>query len=140
MSWTGPEPEAVYQVCDSIKIIGLARTLEDNLALNAFVEKKTATPGAKPTFAINMGVAGQLSRTLNKVFSPITHPLMPFKAAPGHMAFNEIQCSLALMGCVPPKRFFLFVNITHSMSPTIHNTAFELLSMPHHYEAMIPYG
>ena len=44
MSWTGPKPEAVYQVCDTIKIIGLARTLEDNLALSAFVEKKTATP------------------------------------------------------------------------------------------------
>ncbi|KZV59320.1 aldolase [Peniophora sp. CONT] len=140
MSWTGPEPEAVCQVCDSIgdiiKIVGLARMLEDNVALNAFVDKKNATPGAKPFLAINMGVAGQLLRTLNKVFSPITHPLMPFNAAPGQMTFNETQRSLALMGCVPPKRSFLFGNVIYSMSPAVHNTAFELLGMPHHYEVI----
>ena len=85
MTWTGPEPDAVYKVCDSIgdiiKTVGLACTLEDNFALIAFVEKKAPTQGAKPPSAISMDVAGPLSRTLNKVFTPITHPLMPCKAA-----------------------------------------------------------
>ena len=68
------------------------------------METKTATPRAKPVLAINMGVGGQLSRTLNKVFSLITHPLMPFKAMPGRMTFNEIHRSRALMVYVQPEQ------------------------------------
>jgi pentafunctional AROM polypeptide len=141
MKWNGNTVESTYDVADEIgdiiKIIGTARVLEDNLDLYAFVKRKTRRAEAKPVLAINMGLAGQMSRILNGTFSPVTHPLMPTKAAPGQLSFKEIQQALSLLGALPPKRFFLFGNpIQQSMSPTLHNTAFEMLGLPHAYGLM----
>jgi len=44
---------------------------------------------------------------------------------------------LHLIGQLEPRRFFLFGNpIAHSMSPILHNTAFEVLGLPHVYDLM----
>jgi pentafunctional AROM polypeptide len=122
---------------DIIKIVGKANTLEDNFTLHSFVKKVTAAPGSKPVLAINMGVAGQMSRILNSTFSPVTHPLLPNKAAPGQLSFKEIQTALSLIGQLPSQKYYLFgTPISHSMSPTLHNTGFETLGLPHKYELL----
>jgi len=65
----------------------------------------------------------------------VTHPLLPNKAAPGQLSFAQIQHALHLLGQLPASRFFLFgTPISHSMSPTLHNTAFKILGLPHQYE------
>ncbi|KZT06660.1 Pentafunctional AroM protein [Laetiporus sulphureus 93-53] len=141
MRWDGKTVEAKYRVADSfgdiVKLVGKANDLEDNLALYAFASRMRSSLGVKPLLAINMGVEGQLSRILNPTLSPVSHPLLPTKAAPGQLSFAEIQTALHLIGQMPPRRFYLFGNpISHSMSPTLHNTAFQLLGMPHTYELL----
>jgi len=141
LAWDGTEVRQKYQDADKfgdiIKIVGKANTLEDNFTLHSFVKKATSTPGSKPVLAINMGVAGQMSRILNSTFSPVTHPLLPNKAAPGQLSFKEIQAALSLIGQLPPQKYYLFgTPISHSMSPTIHNTGFENLGLPHKYELL----
>ncbi|KAI0699758.1 EPSP synthase-domain-containing protein [Cerioporus squamosus] len=141
MRWDGKPVEAKYRVAheygDIVKIVGKADSLEDNFALHQFVLRKQAASDAKPIVAINMGVEGQMSRILNSTFSPVTHPLLPNKAAPGQLSFAQIQTALHLLGQLPAKRFFLFgTPIAHSMSPTLHNTAFEALGLPHKYELL----
>ncbi|KAH7926602.1 Pentafunctional AroM protein [Leucogyrophana mollusca] len=122
---------------DIIKIVGKANSVQDNFALYDFVSKATSAPNAKPIIAINMGVEGQMSRVLNSTFSPVTHPLLPTKAAPGQLSFAQIQNALHLLGQLPARRHFLFGNpIAHSMSPTLHNTGFEVLGLPHTYELL----
>ena len=124
-------------VGDIVKIVGKANSVEDNLSLYRFVQEREKAPGAKPIIAINMGVEGQMSRILNKTLSPVTHPLLPSKAAPGQLSFAQIQSALSLLGLLPAKRFFLFGNpISQSMSPTIHNTGYEVLGLPHKYELL----
>lgn len=139
LKWTGSVVEEKYRaaaaVGEIVKIVGRAGSLEDNFALHAFAQAKTFTPGSKPLLAINMGTEGQLSRILNTTLSPVTHPLLPNKAAPGQLSFAQIQSALHLIGQLPSLRFFLLgTPITHSMSPTLHNTAFRLLGLPHQYE------
>ena len=139
MLWDGQPVEAKYRLAheygDIVKIVGKADGIEDNFALHQFVRRMQAEPGAKPTIAINMGVEGQMSRILNSTFSPVTHQLLPTKAAPGQLSFAQVQTALHLLGQLPSKRFFLFgTPIAHSMSPTLHNTAFEALGLPHKYE------
>ncbi|KAH9026836.1 Pentafunctional AroM protein [Lactarius pseudohatsudake] len=122
---------------DVVKIVGKANSLDDNLALQRFVKRASSAVDAKPIIAINMGVDGQLSRVLNHTFTPVTHPLLPSKAAPGQLSFVEIQTALNLIGELPARKFYIFGNpITHSMSPTLHNTAFKLLGLPHSYERL----
>lgn len=122
---------------DIVKIVGKADTLQDNFALHDFVAKANLQRGAKPIIAINMGVEGQMSRILNATLSPVTHPLLPSKAAPGQLSFAQIQKALNLLGQLPARRYFLFGNpIAHSMSPTLHNAGFEVLGLPHTYELL----
>ncbi|KAJ7054087.1 Shikimate dehydrogenase [Mycena amicta] len=139
MKWDGPTVQEKYDLAhsagDIVKIIGKANTLEDNFALYNFVSKANSRPNAKPIIAINMGVEGQMSRILNPTFSPVTHPLLPTKAAPGQLSFVHIQKALHLLGQLPAQRFVLFGNpIAYSMSPTLHNTGFEVLGLPHVYQ------
>ncbi|KIJ49331.1 hypothetical protein M422DRAFT_246423 [Sphaerobolus stellatus SS14] len=115
MRWDGADVRVKYsrsvELGDIVKIIGKANTAADNFALQQFTSAMTY----KPLTAINMGQAGQMSRILNTILTPVTHPSLPTKAAPGQLSF------------------YLFGSpISQSMSPTIHNTGFETLGLPHH--------
>lgn len=138
MRWDGEEVATKSKLAaefgDVVKLVGKANVLEDNFALRTFVHKFEAKESNPPLLAINMGQAGQLSRVLNTVLSPITHPLLPVRAAPGQMSFAEIQRTRALIGEIQAKKFYLLGSpIAHSPSPTLHNTGFELLGLPHSY-------
>ncbi|KAG6916998.1 hypothetical protein DXG01_004343 [Tephrocybe rancida] len=141
LQWGGPVIKEKYELAnqfgDIIKIVGKANSLQDNFQLYEFVAKANSLPQSKPILAINMGVEGQMSRILNSTFSPITHPLLPIKAAPGQLSFKQVQEALHLLGLLPTRRFYLFgTPIAHSMSPTLHNTGFKILGLPHKYELL----
>jgi len=141
MKWNGPLVKEKYRIANQIgnviKLVGKAEKMEDNFALYDFASRVNSSRTAKPLIAINTGLQGMTSRILNATFSPVSHPLLPFKAAPGQLSFAEIQRALHLMGQLQPRRFYLFGQpIAHSMSPTIHNAAFEALGLPHVYELM----
>mmetsp|Transcript_60661 Transcript_60661/g.112526 ORF Transcript_60661/g.112526 Transcript_60661/m.112526 type:complete len:425 (-) Transcript_60661:68-1342(-) len=44
-----------------------------------------------PFIAINAGVTGQMSRILNRTFTPVTHPDLPVAAAPGQLSAAYIM-------------------------------------------------
>jgi pentafunctional AROM polypeptide len=141
MKWNGlmvkEKYEKANELGDIIKLIGAAKTIQDNFQLFEFVTKVNSQPQAKPIIALNMGIKGQMTRILNTTFSPITHALLPMKAAPGQLTFKEIQKALNLLGLLPTRRFFLFgTPIAYSMSPTLHNTGFDVLGLPHTYELL----
>ncbi|KAF8170344.1 type I 3-dehydroquinase-domain-containing protein [Mycena galopus ATCC 62051] len=136
--WTGPQTKQVYDRimqmgADMIKIVNVARSFEDNLSLRQFVASVERNP--KPILAINLGPEGKISRVLNHVLSPVSHPLLPRVSSPGQISFYETQNILYLTNLLPKKKHYLFgCPIAHSMSPTLHNTAFSTLGLPHTYE------
>lgn len=122
---------------DIVKLVGKANKVTDNFELVSFVESVSASPTSKPIIAINMGAEGQLSRVLNSTFSPVSHPLLPTKAAPGQLSFAQIQTALNLIGQLPAKQFYLFgAPIQHSPSPTLHNTGFQTLGLLHKFNLL----
>ncbi|CAG8560014.1 38662_t:CDS:2 [Gigaspora margarita] len=135
--WDSEEIRRRYKTAeeygDIIKIVCRAESVIDNFKLQEFIlSLKTRT---KPIITINMGAEGQLSRVLNEFLTPVTHPLLPSKAAPGQLSVSEIHQALHLIGQLPKKNFYLFgTPISHSMSPVIHNTGFETLGLPHYYD------
>ena len=139
--WDSPSMKEKYDVASSIgdiiKLVSKASSIEENFMLNRFVSTANAQPNAKPIIAINMGREGQMSRILNPTFSPVSHPLLPNKAAPGQLSFRQIQQALHLIGCLPSRSFYLFgTPISQSMSPTLHNTGFDILGLPHQYQLL----
>ncbi|TIC12910.1 Pentafunctional AroM protein [Wallemia mellicola] len=116
---------------DVVKLVGRANSLEDNFETSKFLSKLPASP---PVLAFNVGVIGQLSRIQNYVLTPVTHELLPSKAAPGQLSFKEIQQALNLTGQLDSKKFYLFgCPIQQSQSPTLHNTGFQQLGLPYVY-------
>ncbi|EQK99839.1 pentafunctional AROM polypeptide [Ophiocordyceps sinensis CO18] len=119
-----------------IKLVGVARAIEDNFDLTGFKCKMLASHNT-PIIAINMGVAGKLSRILNGFLTPVSHPSLPFAAAPGQMSAAEIRQGLALLGAIEARRFYLFgTPISQSRSPALHNRLFQRMGLPHHYDLL----
>ncbi|KAK9462144.1 EPSP synthase-domain-containing protein [Lipomyces oligophaga] len=104
--WDGPEWEAKYNeaTCgrevwaDVVKFVGFAKSRSDNIKLEQFRVQHGEGSNKLPFLGINMGKVGQLSRVLNRMLTPVTHPLMPIAAAPGQLSVKEIQDAATLIG------------------------------------------
>ncbi|GAA6053999.1 hypothetical protein JCM3770_002411 [Rhodotorula araucariae] len=96
--------------CDVIKLVSTPTTFESNLELLKFRAKVDALSdsiGRIPLLAINLGKGGQISRYLNPVLTPVTHPLLPGVAAPGQLTYAQTQQALFLSGLILEKTFFV---------------------------------
>ncbi|KAN0119868.1 shikimate dehydrogenase [Hyaloscypha variabilis] len=124
------------QYGDIIKLVGSAKSMEDNFDLAKFKTSMAAAHDV-PLIAINMGILGKLSRVLNGFMTPVSHPALPFKAAPGQLSAAEIRRALSLLGEIQPKSFYLFGKpISASRSPALHNTLFQQTGLPHEYSRL----
>ncbi|KAL6864362.1 pentafunctional aromatic polypeptide [Trichoderma novae-zelandiae] len=134
-SWISAYNRAL-QYGDVIKLVGTARSIEDNFDLIRFKSRMLAAQPT-PIIALNMGSAGKLSRVLNGFLTPVSHPALPFKAAPGQLSAAEIRQGLSLLGEIEPKSFYLFGKpISKSRSPALHNTLFSQVGLPHEYKRL----
>ncbi|KAF5339596.1 hypothetical protein D9611_011431 [Ephemerocybe angulata] len=118
MKWNGATVKEKYddasRIGDIVKIVGKAETLQDNFALYDFAANAAKQIGAKPLITINMGGEGQMS---------------PFvQADPTGTASSRAV----------PRSPFLPLGHPHLTLhvPTLHNTGFELLGLPYHYELL----
>ncbi|KAH0537706.1 hypothetical protein FGG08_005513 [Glutinoglossum americanum] len=137
LSWSNGSWISYYnralQYGDIIKLVGVASSMEDNFALSRFKSWAESTHDVR-LIAINMGEKGRLSRVLNSFMTPVSHPALPFKAAPGQLSAAEIRKALSITGEIEPKRLYLFGKpIMASPSPSMHNTLFLQLGLPHVY-------
>lgn len=131
VQWKDKYNQAVALNADIIKLVGSATSFVDNLEL----EKFRSTYTAKPLIAINMGEEGKLSRVLNEVFTPITHDLLPFKAAKGQLTIGQLNQALADIGGLTQKSFYVVGSpIEHSRSPQLHNAGYKKLNLPYKFD------
>ncbi|KAJ8291374.1 Pentafunctional AROM polypeptide [Rhodotorula toruloides] len=100
--------------CDVIKLVSTPTTFNSNLELlkfrakvDALISEETGADRPVPLLAINLGKGGQISRYLNPVLTPVTHPLLPGVAAPGQLTFAQTQQALYLSGLTLEKTFFV---------------------------------
>ncbi|KAJ4153298.1 hypothetical protein LMH87_009792 [Akanthomyces muscarius] len=140
LSWRNASWIAHYnralQYGDIIKLVGIAQKVEDNFDLLRFKSRMASDQGP-PLIAVNMGSAGQLSRVLNGFLTPVSHPALPFKAAPGQLSASEIRQALALVGESKSLNFHLFGKpISQSRSPALHNGLFGQCGLPHQYHLL----
>jgi 3-dehydroquinate dehydratase/shikimate dehydrogenase len=108
-----------------VKIVWTARTLRDNL--EAFEILLTRQ---KPTIALCMGEAGILSRILGKKFGAFLSFASLSEAAetaPGQISIRDMKGLYRWDAINPETKVFGVVGspIMHSMSPAIHNAAFD---------------
>ena len=117
--------EMTASTADVSKIVWTARTLRDNL--EAF---EILTTRQKPTIALCMGEAGLLSRVLAKKFGAfLTFASLTRGAetAPGQVSIADMKRLYRWDAQNAKTRVYGVVGspVAHSMSPAIHNAAFE---------------
>lgn len=138
LSWSNgswiPFYNRALQFGDVIKLVGVAKTLQDNFELAEFKSWAEQTHPT-PVIGINMGTVGKLSRIINGFMTPVSHPELPGAAAPGQLSAADIRRGLSLMGQIEPKRFFVAGSpVSQSRSPPMHNTLFKETGLPHYYD------
>nr|POE53554.1 pentafunctional arom polypeptide [Quercus suber] len=127
--------EAAREFGDVIKFIGHANQFADNDDLKAFKKWAARTYPRLPFIAMNMGELGKLSRVNNAFMTPVSHPALPAKGAPGQIPAAEIRKVLGIVGEIPTQKFYIFGSpIKHSRSPAMHNTLFTKTGLPHEYD------
>jgi 3-dehydroquinate dehydratase / shikimate dehydrogenase len=128
-------PDRLYQVleelnaseADILKIVWTARTIRDNLEAFEVLQQKQ-----KPTIALCMGEAGLISRVLAKKFGGfLTFATLDGDAgtAPGQISISEMK-KLYRWDAINEKTKVYGVvasPVKHSMSPAIHNAAFDAI-------------
>lgn len=128
VEWENRYNQAMTLDVDIIKFVGAATKFEDNLSLEKFRDSHKT----KPLIAINMRELGKISRVLNSILTPITSELLPNLAAPGQLTLKEINTIFTSIGGFSPMEFFVVGSpISHSMSPILHNTGYEILGLPY---------
>jgi pentafunctional AROM polypeptide len=129
-----PHYESAREFGDIVKLVGVAHIPEDNDDLKAFKRWSAAEHPDLPFIAMNMGEVGKMSRVNNSFMTPVSHPALPAKAAPGQLSAAEIRKVLGIVGEIASKKFFLFGKpISQSRSPALHNTLFGVTGLPHEY-------
>lgn len=139
--WPSRHAEEIFvesqKYADIIKMIAIINDHNENFELEYFRSKMKADyPDSPPFSGVNMGETGQFSRTLNKVFTPITHPLLPIIAAPGQMSAAEINAALSLLGQLPKKNIYgISSPASRSATPQapFYEKCFNELGLPHHF-------
>lgn len=126
--------ESARQYGDIVKLIGVAKSSDDNDDLQAFNKWVKKEYPKLPTITMNMGDQGKMSRVNNRFMTPVSHDKLPAKAAPGQLSAADIRKVLGLVSYIAPKQFYLFGKpIAHSRSPALQNTFFAATGLPHQY-------
>ncbi|KAJ5113497.1 Aldolase-type TIM barrel [Penicillium angulare] len=138
--WTAPEAQRIYtestKYADIVKMIAMVSTIEENYELEYFRSTvKSRGPGPLLS-AVNMGQMGQLSRALNTVFSPITHPLLPMIAAPGQLTAAEINSALHIMGQLPKRDLYAIGSFRSTPHSMFIEKCLNELGLPHTFSSI----
>ncbi|CAI6338693.1 unnamed protein product [Periconia digitata] len=135
--WTAPETQKLFErgavYGDVVKMYVLVSTMQENMELEYFrsiIQTKYPHP---PFSGLNMGPTGQLTRTLNKIFTPITHPLLPMIAAPGQLSAAQINEALHSMGQMPKLDIYGIGSFRSTSQAMFFEKCFNELSLPHQF-------
>ncbi|KAK2803992.1 hypothetical protein FQN50_006798 [Emmonsiellopsis sp. PD_5] len=138
--WTSPEAQRLFKegskYADIVRMIAMVNSVEQNYELEYFRSTIKASYSHPLLSAVNMGQTGQLSRALNTVFSPITHPLLPIIAAPGQLTAAEINEALHIMGQLPKKDMYAIGSFRSTPQSMFIEKCFNELGLPHNFTSI----
>ena len=141
--WEDPKYMAMYKRaaklgCDMVRLSQPATSMHDNLAVQLFRSKIKDLPEPRlPVIAYNTGHLGRLSSCFNPILTAVTHPTLNTDSVGDDspsITVSEAQKALFASFALDPMKFYVFgANVTYSLSPAMHNTAFKACGLPHEY-------
>jgi len=139
LSGTPPHAELqrLLRTCELGGLASLAKLVTSAKQPSHALDVHIAAADAKlsvPYIALAMGAQGCMSRVLNTIFTPVTHPLLKNVAAPGQLSVTQLLEARRTFGYLPSRAFYIFGSPTqHSPSPAMHNAGFAANGCAHWY-------
>lgn len=128
--WSHLHLKAKSISCTAIRIYRAATNESDNLACTTFASMLAMKYGM-PIIAYNTGKLGRTSVCLN----PILSPIFPLSLASDGISLQQANAALYSCFIATKKRFAIFgKDVTYSLSPAMHNAAYQAIGMPHTYD------
>lgn len=138
--WTSEEAANLFRegskYADIVRMIAMVNSIQENYELEHFRSIIKAQFSHPLLSAVNMGQVGQLSRALNTVFSPITHPLLPVIAAPGQLTAAEINEAMHVMGQLPKRDMYAIGSFRATPQSMFIEKCFNELGLPHNFSCV----
>lgn len=138
----GPDSVAVYTKaeklgCQLVRLLRVATTREDNAAVIEISNRIRSLPGTHPPLiAYNIGALGRTSQVFNSVLTSVTHPAITASHHEYDPTITSRDAVLALFQSymLDPLKFYISgENVAYSLSPAMHNAAYQHCGMGHTY-------
>ncbi|KAJ5211448.1 uncharacterized protein N7498_003094 [Penicillium cinerascens] len=130
--------EAEKLGCQLVRLLRVATAREENATVVEFGNKIRSLPGEHPPLiAYNIGRLGRTSQVFNSILTGVTHPAITRETEnerdvqiTSHDAVRALFQSYVLD---PLKFCILGASVAYSLSPAMHNAAFQHCGMSHTY-------
>ncbi|KAJ5772785.1 Shikimate kinase [Penicillium paradoxum] len=143
ITWDSADCVAIYHEaeklgCQLIRLLRIATKREENAAVIEFSNKIRSLPGDHPPLiAYNIGSLGRTSQVFNSILTAVTHPAITQSAENKHdpqITSRDAVRALFESYVLDPLDFYICgENVTYSLSPAMHNAAYQHCGMGHTY-------
>lgn len=128
--------------CDIVRYVRATSKPSDNETVKTFLSKIEAIPNHLPVIAYNLGENGRPSLIANRIFTPVTHPLMQTTISKSQIrqflptAAEAVQ-ALYASGILNPLNFYhLGGSVFYSLSPAMHTAAYRVCGMSNSFQSL----
>ncbi|KAF7918671.1 hypothetical protein BELL_0001g00690 [Botrytis elliptica] len=128
--------------CDIVRFARATSKESDNETVRGFLRKIESIPGHLPVIAYNLGDHGRSSLIENRIFTPVTHPVMNSTVSKSQLrqflpTAAEARQELYRKSILDPLHFVhLGASVAYSLSPAMHNTAYEVCGMSNDFQSL----
>jgi 3-dehydroquinate dehydratase type I len=128
--------------CDLVRFVRATSKEKDNETVRAFLAKVEAVPGHVPVIAYNLGEFGRPSLIANRIFTPVTHPIMESTVSKSQVrqflpTASEAMQALYQSSILDPLHFYhLGASVFYSLSPAMHSAAYQVCGMSNDFQSL----
>lgn len=124
--------------CQLVRLLRVATNREENATVVEFANKIRSLSGEHPPLiAYNIGRLGRTSQVFNSILTGVTHPAITRKMEnerDSQITSRDAVRALFQSYVLDPLKFcILGASVAYSLSPTMHNAAFQHCGMSHVY-------
>jgi 3-dehydroquinate dehydratase type I len=128
--------------CDMVRFVRATSKASDNDAVRAFVRRIESIPDHLPIIAYNLGDHGRSSLVANRIFTPVTHPIMSTTISKSQIrqflpTAAEAMQALYQARILDPLHFYhLGASVFYSLSPAMHTAAYHVCGMSNDFQSL----
>lgn len=128
--------------CDMVRFVRTTSKESDNETVRAFRAKIKSIPDHLPVIAYNLGDYGRPSLIENRIFTPVTHPIMESTVSLTQTrqflpTAAEAMQALYQTSILDPLHFYhLGANVFYSLSPAMHSVAYQVCGMNNDFRSL----